>query len=153
MDQDTQYRLEMTRKYREKMEPYFKYIPWFQEKSGKRAYSDYSGEGFSGSSMSFPVYEGTLMNFVNEISKDDILDRNYRYVCNRYHLYSAEDELKAIEKAEFADYEMLIAILSKYVLGGMTKGHMWSEATEKGIFGNTLVKMKEIIEFYDKPIR
>ena len=152
MDQDIQFRLELAKKYRSQVEPFFRYIPWFQQKSGKKAYTNYYGEGFKETSMQIPVYEGTLMSFVKEMSKTELMDRNYRYVCNRYHLNTITDEITAISKAELADFEMLTALMTKYVMGGMTKSRYWSDAVEHGIFLDLLVKMKEIIEFYDTPV-
>ena len=42
--------------------------------------------------------------------------------------------------------------MAKYVLGGMTKGMLWGVAVEEGVFLAVLLKMKEIMEFWDKPL-
>ncbi len=151
MEQDIQYRLDLAKKYRAQVEPFFRYIPWFQERVGQKAYTNYEDDSFKETSMRFPVYEGTLLSFVKDMSKTELMDRNYRYVCNRYHLESITDEITAISKAELVDFDMLAALMTKYVMGGMTKSRYWSEAVEHGIFLDLLVKMKEIIEFYDAP--
>ena len=152
MEEDIQYRLDLARKYRAQLEPFFRYIPWFEQKSGKKAYTNYEADGFKETSMRIPVYDGTLMSFVKEMSKTEIMDRNYRYVCNRYRLHNIEEEITAINKAELADFDMLNALMTKYVMGGMTKSVYWSDAVQHGIFLELLVKMKEIIEFYDTPV-
>lgn len=36
-------------------------------------------------------------------------------------------------------------------MGGMTKGRMWSEAVESGVFLYVLKKMKANLDFWDKP--
>ncbi len=41
-------------------------------------------------------------------------------------------------------------IFSKYILKGMTKAGLWSEAVESGIFLELLLKMKDIIAFWGK---
>jgi hypothetical protein len=34
----------------------------------------------------------------------------------------------------------------------MTKGNMWNEAVQNGVFLNVIKKMKKNIEFWDKPM-
>ena len=48
--------------------------------------------------------------------------------------------------------DTLKGILSKYILGGMTKGQVWSEGVSNGSILKVLLKMKEILEYWDKPI-
>ena len=45
-----------------------------------------------------------------------------------------------------------MGIMAKYVLGGMTKGKLWSEAVENGVFLQALLKIKELLEVWDKPL-
>ena len=39
-----------------------------------------------------------------------------------------------------------------YVLGGMTKGMLWSEAVENGTFLKCLQKLKEVLNVWDAPL-
>ena len=63
-----------------------------------------------------------------------------------------QDELRMIDRASIMDMDILKGILSKYVLGGMTKGRLWSEAVYNSIFLKVIRKMKENLEFWDKPM-
>ena len=47
---------------------------------------------------------------------------------------------------------ILVAILSKYVLGGMTKGVLWGQAVEEGVFLAVLLRMKKLLEIWDAPL-
>ena len=100
--------------------------------------------------MSFPVYDGTLLRFVKEASRTKLMDKNYRYVYTRNHIRTPEDERRVIRAAELKDWDILRGILSRYVLGGMTKASLWSQAVQEDIFYLVLSKMKEIIEYWDK---
>lgn len=59
---------------------------------------------------------------------------------------------RLIERATIQDMDTLKGILSKYILGGMTKGQVWSEGVSNGSILKVLLKMKEILEYWDKPI-
>ncbi|MDE7251686.1 MAG: hypothetical protein K2O32_01910 [Acetatifactor sp.] len=102
--------------------------------------------------MSFPVYESTLLSFVKEAKKTSFMDRNYRYIYTRNRIQTHEDERKMIQNAGIKEWDLLCGILSKYVLGGQTKGTYWSEAVKEQIFYQVIKKMCDIIEFWDKPI-
>ena len=78
------------------------------------------------------------------------MDKNYRYVYTRNHIRTPEDERRVIRAAELKDWDILRGILSRYVLGGMTKASLWSQAVQEDIFYLVLSKMKEIIEYWDK---
>lgn len=74
------------------------------------------------------------------------MNRNYVYVYSRYRIKNVGDELRVIEKIEFKDIEVIFAIMSKYVLGGMTKGILWSQAVENDVFLHALRRIKELLE-------
>lgn len=152
MEKEADFREQMIAEYREEVEKYIKYIPWLQQKAGIEVSSIYKGDNITAHSVAFPVYDGTLMNFVKEMSKSKFMDRNYPYVYSRNGIHNVRDEKRMIEKATIRDMGILGGILSKYVLGGMTKGTLWSEAVTEGIFLDVLLKMKEVVEFWDKPL-
>ena len=56
-----------------------KYLSWLQNVSGTATSSIFSGEGIDKSSLTVPVYDSTLLNFVKEVKKTDFLNRNYVY--------------------------------------------------------------------------
>jgi len=78
------------------------------------------------------------------------MDRNYAYIYTRHRICTHQDERNMIQKAGWKEWDILRGILSKYVLGGRTKGNLWSEAVSEQIFYLVIRQMQEIIEFWDK---
>lgn len=147
------YRQQVVNEYRADVEKLARYLSWLESKKGKSVQQSYSGSGIGEHSISFPVYDGTLMNFVKEAQRTKLMDRNYRYVYSRYRIRVVEDELRAIKRADIKEMDVLKGILSKYVLEGMRKGRRWSEAVEQGIFLNVVRKMKENLDYWDHPVQ
>lgn len=79
------------------------------------------------------------------------MDRNYPYTYTRNRIKTHDDERKIITRAGIRDWNILKGILSKYVLGGRTKGLLWSEGLQENIFYLILKQMQQIIEYWDKP--
>lgn len=152
MDKDTLYIQEIVNGYRPDVERLVRYIPWLESKTGINVSNMYKGEGIAEHSISFPVYESTLMSLVQDARRTNLLDRNYAYVYSRNRIRSASDEQRLIEVATIREMDMLKGILSKYILGGMTKGRLWTEGVSNGSILKVLLKMKEILEYWDKPI-
>jgi hypothetical protein len=138
--------------YKEVVMPLFRYLPWFEANSDKQISQIYKGDS-SEHSMGFPVYDSTVMNFVKEASKSSLMDRNYRYVYTRHRIENHDQERKLIESATINEWGILCGILSKYVLGGRTKGVPRNEAVNERIFYLILKQMKSIIEFWDQPFQ
>ncbi len=138
--------------YKGDIERLITYIPWFEKKAGEKVSRMYDDNNLSGSSLTFPVYETMLLNFVNDASKSSLMDSNYVYAYSSYRIRTVEDEKKAIEQADLKTCEVLISILSKYVLGGMTKGALWTTAVEEGIFLAILKRFKNLLDIWDKPL-
>lgn len=141
---------EMIEYYKPDVEQLAVYIPWLEQQNGKMAAQLYSGEGLEQYSVSFPVYDGTLMNFVRTAQKSSLMDRNYVYVFSRNRIRTVEDEKRFIRQATIKEMGDLWGILSKYILKGMTKGTLWSEGVKNGVFLELLLKMQELIAFWDK---
>lgn len=78
------------------------------------------------------------------------MDRNYVYVYSRCGIKTVKDELKIIEQAEFENIGDIFGVMAKYVLGGLTKGILWSTAVENGVFLNGLKKIKKLLDFWDR---
>lgn len=136
--------------YKEALAPFLRYLPWFEEHAGKRTGSSYDGSLDGNNTMSFPVYDSTLLSFVKEASKSSFMDRNYAYIYSRRRIKTPEDERKAIKTATIRDWDVLCGILSKYVLGGNTKACLWTQAVQENIFYMILDKMREIVEYWDR---
>lgn len=133
--------------YRNDVERLLSYIPWLEQKAGESVSKMYDK-----STLSFPVYDTMLMNFVNDASKTDLMDKNYVYAYSKKFIRTVEDEKKAIEEATMQDGDILLGILSKYVLGGRVKGVLWTQAVEQGIFLAILKKLKDLLDFWDGPL-
>ncbi len=151
--EDIVYRKQVVDTYKPDVEKLIRYLPWLQEKAGGNVQENFEGSGIKDSSITFPVYDGMLMSFIKEVQRTGLLDRNYPYVYSRNRIRTVKDELAAIERAGIREMDILKGILSKYVLGGMTKGKLWGEAVNNSVFLNVVRKMKENLEFWDGPMR
>ena len=132
--------------YQEDVARLMKYLSWLQNVSGTATSSIFSGEGIDKSSLTVPVYDSTLVNFVKEVKKTDFLNRNYVYTFSRYRMKTEKDELRVIEACSLQDITVLGDILSKYVIKGDVKGAMWAEGVQNGVYLAVLLKMKELME-------
>lgn len=150
MENENIYRQEKIEEYRRKMGKIFRYIPWLEEKAGTKLVHNYDGEKRPTHSIQIPVYDSTLLSFVKEMQGTGLMDRNYVYVYSRCGIRSVKDELRLIEQAEFEDMENIFGIMAKYVLGGMTKGILWSTAVENGVFLSGLKQIKKLLDFWDR---
>lgn len=134
-------------KYRGDIEKLIAYLPWLEEKSGKSKVSDiYHGDGLDQHSISFPIYDGTLLRFVKDAENTQFMDRNYVYVISRNRLKSAADEVEFVSKQTMLKMDNIGGILSKYVMGGRTKAVLWSEAVDKGVFLAVVTRLKELYD-------
>ena len=134
-------------KYRSDIEKLIAYLPWLEEKSGKSKVSDiYNGDGLDQHSISFPVYDGTLLRFVKDAENTQFMDRSYVYVISRNRLKSAGEEVEFVKKQTMLKMDNIGGILSKYVMGGRTKAKLWSEAVDKGVFLAVVTRLKELYE-------
>lgn len=138
--------------YRDDVAKLAAYIPWLEKKAGENTSYIYEGNGISESTITFPVYDSSLMNFVNDAMKTNLMDRNYVYVYSRNFIKTPEEEMKAIEKAGLKDGNILFGILSKYVLGGNTKGSLWTEGVKNGVILAVIKKLKVLLEMWDAPL-
>lgn len=152
MEQDLEYRQQLLQEYKQTVTPLLRYLPWLEKNKGQPGSTLYQGAESTEHSLAFPVYDAALMNFVKEASKTKLMERNYRYTYTRNRLNTHDDERRVIAAADLKDWDILRGILSKYVLGGMTKCNLWSEALQENIFYLVLTRMKEIIEYWDKPL-
>ena len=152
--EDIEYRQQVVNTYKPDVEKLIRYLPWLEEKarSGGSVSENFGENGIRENSIMFPVYDSTLMSFIKDVQRTGLLDRNYPYIYSQNRIRTVQDELNAISKADIKDMNILKGILSKYILGGMTKGRMWTEAVANRIFLNVIRKMKENIEFWDRPM-
>lgn len=152
VERDEEYLHRIMMENKEMIMPLLRYLPWLMQHAGQSVSSNYTGDGLEEHSVSFPVYDSTLLSFVKEAAKSPLMDKNYRYVYTRNRLKTHDDERRIISAATWKEWDILKGILSKYVLGGRVKASLWSEAVKEQIFYLVLNRMKEIVEFWDKPI-
>ncbi len=152
MEKENLYRKESIDKSRWIMGNMFRYLPWLEERSGEMMVSNYQGSDMLQISIKIPVYDSTLLNFVKEMNATGLMDRNYVYIFSRNKIHTEQDELRMIDKRELKDVENILGILAKYVLGGMTKGVLWSRAVENGVFYHGLKRIKELLEMWNEPL-
>ena len=152
MEQVTEYRQKLIEEYKQAATPLFRYVPWLEKNSGRPGSTNYRGQGFTEHTMSFPVYDSTLMSFIKEASGSVLMERNYSYVYTRKNIKNHEDERKLITAAGVDEWDTLRGILSKYVMGGRTRSKLWSEGVQERIFLMVLEQMRKIIEYWDKPM-
>ncbi len=125
-----------------------RYIPWLEGKRGGSVMSTYEGEGARKTDFTFPVYDSTLLSFIKTAQKTQFMTRNYQYVYNRKRIRGTKQEIQLIRSATLRDVDTLSGILSKYVLGGMTKTVLWAQAVENNVFIEILYKLRELMEVH-----
>ena len=152
LESENLFRQQTIQKYRGIFDKLFRYIPWLMQNQGKKTSRFYQGEDMPSRSVPIPVYDSTLLAFVKEMQATGLMDRNYVYLYSRNGLRTKQDELDWIAKAELRNIEDIFGIISKYVLGGMTKGYLWTQAVEDGIFLQAFLRIKKLLEVWDNPL-
>lgn len=151
-EKENLYRQEKIQKYTAIFKNLFRYILWLKEKQGQSTSHIYENEELNRSSMPVRVYDSTLLSLVKELNATGLMDRNYVYTFSRNMLRTVQDEKRWIASAQLKNIEDVFAIMAKYVLGGMTKGKLWTDAIENGIFLEALLKIRELLEVHDRPL-
>ncbi len=144
LDIDT--RKNLIRQYRPDAERLVRYISWLETKRGDDVMKSFEGDGVQKTAFTFPVYDSTLLSFVKTARETQFITRNYQYVYNRNRIKNTEQERRVVRNATLRDIELLSGILSRYVLGGMTKSVLWAQGVESGIFLEILCRLREILE-------
>ena len=138
-------------RYRPEISKLIPYLNWLKDNAKTEVAQSYSNSDLK--SMPFPVYDSNLLAFVKAAQTTNLLDRNYVYVYTRNHLNSAKDEIMFIQDAEIRNMDDLAGILSKYILGGMTKGSVWGEGVKNGVLYLVVQKMDELCKMWGKELR
>ena len=145
-------REEIILEYKADVDKLLRYIPWLESKAGVRVVNTYENSDMLSGSLTVPVYDGTLMSFVKEARNTKLMERNYNYVYSRHRIRNSEDEKRLIASCKLLEIDILKGILSRYMIQGMTKSRVWSEGVENRVFLLVLLKLKELLEFWDKPL-
>ncbi len=147
--EDIEYRQRVVNEYKPDVQKLLRYLPWLEEKAGQNVSENFEDSGIKESSITFPVYDGTLLSFIREVQNTNLLDRNYCYIYSRHRIRTVQDEQRMIAQSGITEMDVLKGILSKYVMGGMTKGKLWTEAVRNRIFLNIIKKMLKNLEYWD----
>ena len=126
--------------YMKDVELLSRYMSWLEKTSGKQVESFYDGDEEQ-KLIQIPIYDSTLLAFVKDARKTKLMDRNYRYVYTRHKIKTVEDELHLIRHAHLKDIDLFKGILSSYIMRGQSKGAVWSEGMEKGVFLELMRRM------------
>ena len=141
-------------RYRPELTKITPYLNWLRDNAKANVATEYSNSDLK--SIPFPVYDSNLLAFVKAAQSTNLLDRNYVYVYSRNRLNTPKDEIAFIQNAEIRNMDDLSGILSKYVLGGMTKGTLWAEGVHNGVLYKVVEKMDYLCRFWgqesDRPL-
>lgn len=146
---DIDIRKNLIQQYQPDAKRLVRYISWLESKRGSDVMSSYTGDGVQKTAFTFPVYDSTLLSFVKTAKETRFITRNYQYVYNRNRIKNVGQEKKMVRSATLRDMELLSGILSRYILGGMTKSVLWAQGVENGIFLEILSRLREILEIND----
>ena len=152
VEMDKAYMRELAGKYKLELSPLLRYMHWLEQNAGKNLTTSYKASEDGMSTMSFPVYDSTLLSFIKEAGKTSFMDKNYAYIYSGYRIQTPQQERDLIEKATMQEWNVLCGILTRYVRGGMTQSYLWTQGMTESILYLTLAKMKELVEFWDKPL-
>ncbi len=144
-------REELVSMYRPAVELLAAYLPWLSVRSGADVVKNFESEDGK-VTLPFPVYDDIFLAFLNDLSGTIFMDPNYRYVYSKYGIKDWNDEHRLIARADIMNVEIIKGILSRYMLGGMTKAYLWTDAMDYHIFYQAINRAKEIVEYWDVPI-
>lgn len=140
---------EIAREYKGEVNQLVRYIPWLESKKQNYEQTYYTDTDAEDKTLPVPTYDSTLLQLINEIRKSKFLNSNYSYVYSKYRITTAADERRAIKQMEIGQMDHLYSILSRYAIKGMTKGLVWTEGVQEGIYLQVILRMKELIEFQE----
>ncbi len=144
MNGDLDNRRKIIEQYKPDVQLLIRYIPWLEQKKDEQVVKEYGRE--EETVLTFPVYDSTLLALVKTAQKTCFMNRNYRYIYTRYGIHSVAKEIELIEHATLREMDLLGGILSRYVMSGMTKGSVWPEAVQNGVFLALFKKLQELVD-------
>ena len=144
MNGDLDNRRKIIEQYKPDVQLLIRYIPWLEQKKDEQVVKEYGRE--EETVLAFPVYDSTLLALVKTAQKTCFMNRNYRYIYTRYGIHSVAKEIELIEHATLREMDLLGGILARYVMSGMTKGSVWPEAVQNGVFLALFKKLQELVD-------
>lgn len=150
MDKDRLSREEIIALYKPEVDKLVPYLKWLKQKTGQQVAQSFKGQEVEKNSITFPVYDSTLLQLIRDAESTRMVDKNYVYMYSRYQLRDADDELRFIKRASLPEINVLGAILARYVLRGRTKAGLWQAGVQNGVLYSVIKKMNDLIVLYDK---
>lgn len=142
--QDTNTREIIIDEYGADLKRLLAYLPYLRKQQNSLKQNFYDGEGGQ-KVVPVPVYDSTLLAFVKLAKSTKFINRNYPYAYRHYKIETIEQEKEAMLKAKITDIDLFRGIMSKYVLGGMSKATLWTTAANEGIFVMALECLDKLI--------
>lgn len=132
----------MNRKSIEKLTPYISYFENATEESVcKWSESEKLEENCY--IFSYPIYDHTLTEFIDEFHKTNLMSYNYLDVINKRGINDMDEMAGAIYDG---DLELIRAILTGYVRQERFGDGLWAEAVKDKVFLKILKRLDEIIQ-------
>ncbi len=135
--------------YKKELNKLIPYLGWLKDKQGQLTAKSFTDEGIGQTSIAFPVYDGTLLNFIKVLSSTNLINPNYVYDYRKYRIQEGKGELQFIASAQSKDISVICSILSRYALKGRVKGNVWTEGVKNGVYLQAILKIQELLERYD----
>ncbi len=142
--QDENLREQLIAEYQTDAAKLLRYLPWMSKKTGADVSTMYTGDE-NNKVIPIPVFDSTLLAFMKEAEKTNLVDRNYPYVYSRNHIKTHEDEIRILKNAKITDIKIIKGIISKYVLGGKTKASLWTEGVESRVLLEALDALNRLL--------
>ncbi len=92
--------------------------------------------------LTYPVYDRTFVEFVDELYETDLLLENYNEIIMELGLTDERDLALVIDEA---DMDVVRAILTYFIRQERFQDGLWAEAVEQRVFLNVLKRLRELI--------
>jgi ADP-ribosyl-[dinitrogen reductase] hydrolase len=118
------------------------YIPYF-ETANKESVCKWGGGEKLGEklfTMAYPEYEDTLKEFVQEVYKTSIM--GYGDYDGIIHSYAIDSEKQMIKAIDAADFELIKAIITRYIRKERFCDGAWASAVENKVFLKILQRLR-----------
>lgn len=134
--------LSLTKKCIEKLS-YF--IPYFETATGESVCHWSGGKklGENQFTVSYPIYDDTLVEFIEEFYKTNLISYGYLDTTRNRGLRDMGEMNNAIEEA---DLELLKAIFTGYIRQERFCDGLWAKAVEDKVFLRTLKRFNELLK-------
>ena len=127
-----------------RIEKLTEFIPYFANANKENVCNWDGGEKLAENSfsMSHPVYEQTIRDFVDAVYESKLMCHNYLDIIEQHGLVGIEGLNKAIEQA---DFELTLAILTGYMRQERFCDGLWQSAVEDRTFLRILRRLECLV--------